>query len=87
MAKDKKEKIKKVNTGHKKGIIVTIVICVLTTALVIGANIFVNYRHDMIEKEKEEKAHIEEVTEVANYFLDEVKRLIILVIIWKLVLY
>lgn len=75
MAKDKKEKIKKVNTGHKKGIIVTIVICVLTTALVIGANIFVNYRHEMIEKEKEEKAHIEEVTEVANYFLDEVKRL------------
>lgn len=75
MTKAKKEKIKKVNKGHKKGIITTIVICVLTTILVVGANIFVNYRHEMIEKEKEEKAHIEEVTAIANDFLDEVERL------------
>lgn len=75
LLKNKKEKVKKVRNGHSKGIIITIVICLLTTILVIGANVFVNYRHEIIEKEKKEKEYASKMTLVANNLLHELKGL------------
>lgn len=73
--KVKKEKVKKEVTGHKKGIIVTIVICVLTTILVIAANVIVNYLHDLEVKRIEEEAYIKDMNDSAANLLSEIKDL------------